>query len=248
MQRIVIVLAVIGLGLGSYLLAAADSEKDGAKKPAHTPKHPPKKDTGKSPKVINEKEYHKSLMAIAKAYKEYGRVEDLSRWAPTLCRRPPATTVRPSASEDEATHGKKLYFLYAKNRDAYVTPDMKKPHPVGTTIVKESYATELVPDDEAKVYLDGMAPYTNPQLWAIRDGKVYRATKIHGLFVMTKVDPKVQKSDEGWIYGTLTPDGKKVTSAGRVASCMKCHKAATHDRLFGLPKKPVRKIPPHPNR
>jgi len=27
-----------------------------------------------------------------------------------------------------------------------------------------------------------------------------------------------------------------VTSAGRVASCMQCHEAAPHERLFGLQK------------
>ena len=36
------------------------------------------------------------------------------------------------------------------------------------------------------------------------------------------------------MYGTVTADGKKVTSAGRVASCMKCHETKA-TRLFGLP-------------
>jgi hypothetical protein len=31
----------------------------------------------------------------------------------------------------------------------------------------------------------------------------------------------------------VTPDGKQVTSAGRVASCLECHRRAPHDRLFG---------------
>ena len=43
-------------------------------------------------------------------------------------------------------------------------------------------------------------------------------------------------TDEGWVYGTVTADGKTVTSAGRVASCMKCHVQAKNDRLFGIYK------------
>lgn len=53
------------------------------------------------------------------------------------------------------------------------------------------------------------------------------------LFIMAKLDPKTAGTDQGWVYGTVTPDGKTVTAAGRVESCMKCHQAARHDRLFG---------------
>jgi hypothetical protein len=41
-------------------------------------------------------------------------------------------------------------------------------------------------------------------------------------------------TDAGWIYATITPDGKTLTSAGRVQQCMDCHEAAPHDRLFGI--------------
>jgi hypothetical protein len=54
---------------------------------------------------------------------------------------------------------------------------------------------------------------------------------------MFKLDPKTPGTDEGWVYGTVTADGKTVTSAGRVASRMKCHQEAPHDRLFGLKEK-----------
>ena len=54
---------------------------------------------------------------------------------------------------------------------------------------------------------------------------------------MFKTDPQTPGTDEGWVYGTVTPDGQQVTSAGRVESCMMCHQGAPHDRLFGLPEK-----------
>jgi hypothetical protein len=51
---------------------------------------------------------------------------------------------------------------------------------------------------------------------------------------MAKVKTSGPGTDEGWIYGTVTSDGKAVTSAGRVESCMTCHQTGTVDRLFGL--------------
>ena len=72
---------------------------------------------------------------------------------------------------------------------------------------------------------------------AKKDGKTYYATEKHALFVMMKLDSKTADTDEGWVYATLTPDGKTVTSAGKLESCMKCHQKAENDRLFGLPKK-----------
>jgi hypothetical protein len=65
---------------------------------------------------------------------------------------------------------------------------------------------------------------------------VYKAAKPAGLFVMMKLDPKTPGTDAGWVYGTLSADGKAVTAAGKVESCMKCHQDAKHDRLFGPAK------------
>jgi hypothetical protein len=70
----------------------------------------------------------------------------------------------------------------------------------------------------------------------VKDQIQYRAAKPAGLFIMTKLKPDAPGTDEGWVYGTVAPDGKTVTSAGRVESCMNCHRDAKHDRLFGFPK------------
>ena len=53
---------------------------------------------------------------------------------------------------------------------------------------------------------------------------------------MVKLDPSTPDTDAGWVYGTVSADGKQVNASGRIASCMKCHQQAKHDRLFGLPK------------
>ncbi len=153
----------------------------------------------------NNPQFHKVLLDIAAKYKSYGKVDDMAKWAPWLCAAPPPPKARLSDSKDPNTHGRKLYFLFAANRNEYVE---KKSPQVGQTIVKESWQ----PDS------------SNPP----------KPEQQSALFIMTKLDPTTKDTDEGWIYGTVTPDGKTVTSAGRVESCMKCHIQAKNDRLFGM--------------
>ena len=178
------------------------------------------------------------LLEIAKTYKDYGRVDDEARWAPAFCRMPNPAVARFSESRDDVTHGRKLYSLLAKDRNAYLTVAREKASAVGQVIVKESWVPEEVTDltsprevavdRKDKVISDHFLPY------ATKDGKTYRASKPAGLYIMYKVDPNTPHTDEGWVYGTVTPDGKKVTAAGKLESCMKCHQEAPYDRIFGL--------------
>lgn len=185
--------------------------------------------------------FEAELKDAAAKYAAWGRVDDLTRWAPELCRIPPPPTARFSASKDEGTHGKKLYSLFAKDRHAYARIAQVKEAKVGQVVVKQSWLPQEVTGKEAddarataaKVAKELPAGRDfNP--YAIRDGKVYKAAKQGDLFVMLKLDPATSNTDHGWVYGTVTPDGKTVTSGGRVESCMKCHTEAKHDRLFGL--------------
>lgn len=165
---------------------------------------PPNKDSEKP--QTNNPQFHKVLLDIAAKYQSYGKVDDMAKWAPWLCAAPPPPPkARLSDSKDSDTHGRKLYFLFAANRNEYVA---KKTPQVGQAIVKESWH----PDS------------SNPP----------KPEKQSDLFIMTKLDQAIKDTDEGWIYGTVTPDGKTVTSSGRVESCMKCHIQAKNDRLFGL--------------
>ena len=109
--------------------------------------------------------------------------------------------MRLSASRDPETHGRKLYYLYAKHHEAYrMVRELSQP--VGQVVVKESW-------------VPGNPPTRGP------------------LFVMMKTDEA--DSDAGWVYATMSPDGKTVTSSGKIASCMDCHQSArTNDRLFGV--------------
>ncbi len=78
------------------------------------------------------------LEGAAYSYARYGRVDDDLRNAPTDCRAPLPPKPRTSVSRDEATHGRKQYFLYAKDRLAYLRArDLDQPD--GLVIVKESW-------------------------------------------------------------------------------------------------------------
>jgi hypothetical protein len=37
------------------------------------------------------------------------------------------------------------------------------------------------------------------------------------------------------VLALVSADGKRVLSAGRIESCMKCHQDAPNDRVFGRP-------------
>lgn len=215
---------------------------------------------------VNNSRFHKRLLEIARDYETLGRVDDQYRWAPGLCSAVPQPSVaRFSASTESATHGRKLYFLFAKERDAYLrlgaephvknlaansAPPVAHVAPVGQVIVKESWIPRDVTEKEKdlpKRQRIVVKPIKAPTEWqktmgasdamdpyALREGKLYHAREKHALFIMVKLDPATPDTDQGWVYGTVTADGKRVTSAGKVASCMACHREAPHDRQFGL--------------
>jgi hypothetical protein len=195
-----------------------------------------------------EKPFHKELLKAAADYKAWGRVDDEMRWAPWLCRAPQPGLVAFSASKDGQTHGQKLYSLFARNRDEYRSLRGDGKIGVGQILVKQSWIPEEVtgPKDKPGRWDDGKVIRTSPEgcrrpgyegdhfyPYVSAGEKVFKATKQADLFIMMKLDPKTPDTDEGWVYGTVTPDGKKVTSAGKVESCMKCHRDAKNERLFG---------------
>jgi len=183
--------------------------------------------------------FHDQLREIAKTYKSYKPVDFDAKFAPFLCRVPiPFKDYQPSearfsASKDGETHGQKMYFLFAKQKDAYVKLAVQT-NLVGQIIIKESWIPEEAKEEDYKQYVAKHTDRSGPIPFARRGAKLYRTAKQAELFVMFKLDPQTPNTDNGWVYGTVTPDGKTVTSAGRVESCMSCHKDAKHDRLFGL--------------
>src|SRR5262249_17194570 len=137
-----------------------------------------------------------------------------------LCDLPRPSAVRISRSQDTETHGQKLYFLFAKERADYVRPS-GKPQPVGQVVVKEDWVPQEVQNEET---IDPRSE--DPIRTARKEGRMYHTSERAGLYIMMKMDPSTPDTDEGWVYGTLSACKTKVTSAGRLASCMACHQEA----------------------
>lgn len=180
------------------------------------------------------------LQRAAATYQQWGRVDERPALAPEMCAAPTDARARPAQLRRSAAegggHGHKLYYLWASDRALYLRrprgdePERPARIPAGFTIVKQSFAAEpatTVEDPHAAVRLP--------------DGSALIAGAAADLFVMIKLTGEAgaepaagdASTDAGWIYGTVAPSGR-VTSAGRVASCMRCHQRV-EDRLFGLP-------------
>lgn len=192
-----------------------------------------------------------TLREAARDYLAWGRVDERPNVAPVLCRAPlPHDYGAPSqvrlSRADEAEHGRKLYFLFAGPNQLggrHLYAKLGKPGsevPVGFTVVKQSWTAEPGPapapapaptHPNAIITIEPPPPVTTLE----HEGRQLHTGEPRELFVMTKIGaPDTPGTDLGWIYGTLTPDGQTVTSAGRVERCMSCHEHADHERLFGL--------------
>jgi hypothetical protein len=147
------------------------------------------------------------------ALREWDNWPDVYRhhqWAPELCRAPTNADFlpahMPSAAPEESPHGRKLYRLTVSSLAEFSQLNAAEPT-IGFTAVKVAHAP--LPD----------APESPGDFV--------------GLFIMKRIanasDPA---TDNGWVYATTDAD-LRITSAGRIASCMACHADAPHGRLFG---------------
>lgn len=177
-------------------------------------------------------EIETGLIEIANSRHEMTRVSGAAAWAPQLCVAPPDVF---SKSQDEATHGRKMYYLYAVQADVYLAlaNDAEKAvaeTPLGQALVKETW----IPTPVEKLTEAERASYTPVRGPDMRE---YVFRERGPVFVMLKAGGDHEWTDDGWVYATLSADGSTVSASGRLESCMKCHVDAPHDRLFG-PQKP----------
>lgn len=197
------------------------------------------------------------LLEIAAEYTSYTRVDQTVRWSPLLCDAPPIPPKNQgtiSTSRAKSAHGKKLYHLYAKKHWEYKksvwglsrTGAAQPRAPLGQILVKEAWnpvrSTETdrkTSDAKPKPAADASKsakPETKKLIpFALDDGVKYHAGDKKGLFIMYKMLESTPGTDRGWVYGTVTADGKKVTSVGLVENCMSCHEDAKNDRQIGVP-------------
>ena len=211
-------------------------------------RHP--SELSKTESELVNKIFGSRLLEIAAEYRFYGRVDHSIRWSPTACFVPSQHLGRLSASDSKETHGKKLYFLYAKKPKKYLADIQNLPEqlgfggisdldalggnqeeegvaPLGQVLVKEAWKpVKLDPSKEGK------RDTTRAHAWE-GENKYYAGDK-KGLYIMFKTKPDTPGTDQGWVYGTGSADGQKVTSVGLVVNCMQCHQDAPYDRQIGL--------------
>lgn len=242
MRRRVVVLAaaLVACGSGGEAPLTATSESTAVQASSV----PPSVASTSAPAVAteplkeeNNPRFHPDLLAIAGSYTSLARA-DGSWWSPLDCRAPIHPSFVSKAASGE--HGRKIYTLFVKDIEGYAALTKKTvlkhdPRPpaevakMTQVIVKEAWhpVEQDAPCEERRPSF--LAPVT-------KDGKTYRACGEAGLFIMYKPTTAPEGADEGWVYGTVSSGPQpRVTSAGRVGSCMGCHTKAPHGRLFGMP-------------
>ncbi|MGB0331647.1 MAG: hypothetical protein ACPGPE_07490, partial [Planctomycetota bacterium] len=159
-------------------------------------------------------------------------------WSPFLCMMPPAARALHSTVEAEGGHGSKLYALRSNQGEAYMKlgTEEEVELPLFTVLVKEAFAPVLHGGEDAP------SPHSTPGWelaasqgyipFAERDGLTYRTGEPRGLFVMLRLPEGAAGTMDGWAFGTVDPSGR-VTGAGAMESCIRCHRAADHDGVFG---------------
>lgn len=163
------------------------------------------------------------VKAVADVYAtRYQKIAPTLHVAPALCAAKPPSAPRPlmhSVSEDPWTHGKKLYYLFASNPDAYKRDGGREgtTQPADQVLVKESYvAVESTFDPAEEMVGDG------DKFWK----KGARAS----LFVMAR--------HEGhWEFGTVSPTGEIAVEGTATKACHDCHDSKP-DGLFGPKQEP----------
>lgn len=176
------------------------------------------------------------MLTIADEAQGWMTVSDRARAAPLACvGRPQVHDV--SVADDGSTRGRKLYILRASDKDAYfklfdAPQSAREPtepflNPVGLTVVKENF--------EQVQFADEHKARESNQPWAMDGDRMVGIGAAADLFIMTKLDPSTPGTDQGWVYGVVSPDRKTVINAGMIESCMKCHTQTTRDRLYGPP-------------
>lgn len=196
-----------------------------------------------NPPFASNQSYEEIVRAIARDYATWNRVSDQANWAPTDCILHPPNGALKSESPDSGTHGSKLYFLFARNADAYVNlawqssaTDVTITRQVpGQAIVKEAWSP-VATTQPARITDAGFSERQYPPEYAVHGEQWYRTGERQGLFIMFKVDEDRSDTDHGWVYATLDASNEKIIQLGRVESCRKCHEDAKFDRLFGLPR------------
>ncbi|MCW3127179.1 MAG: hypothetical protein JWO03_2837 [Bacteroidetes bacterium] len=149
-------------------------------------------------------------------------------WSDTLYLREHTNKYNFSTADKPSPHGNKLYTLYVKDRDSYLSKD-GKPQPHGQVLVKETWSVTKVDSG-----------YMTPgRIWAKKndnDGNWYIPGNRSNLFIMYK-EKESDDNDKGWVYGIMDIDSAHtypIISQGKLSNCIGCHSHTKYDHIFGL--------------
>lgn len=195
-----------------------------------------------------------TLAWIASEYGQWERATDYLHWSPASCRAwpiPAEGELAESASDDEGTHGRKVYRLYARDLWGYFESvpwwgsvdqrETRRANRVGQVLVKEAWhpvLVERVEPDEAGVVRLPVGHETVEGL-VYGDGAWYEQGEQADLFVMYRMPRETPGTDEGWVYGVVAPgELPEILNFGLIGSCIECHQASANDRILGQWREP----------
>lgn len=242
-----------GVAISAAAISASEPKKLGLLAPS-TPTHPinaPKPPAGGrtlDAPPCDPTDEAAMLGWIAGEYRNWPRATDAMAWSPYDCRAPfptvPTSPIAASRSDDDATHGRKLYYLFARDLMSYLGtgpglgPNAGSPTPIGQVLVKEGWhpvlRSDIQPDDRGFLPLP---PDVDPAHIASMDGTWYERGEKADLFVMYRLARDTPGTDQGWVYGVVRPaglSGPEVLASGLIESCINCHRWATSDRMLGM--------------
>ena len=208
--------------LGCLACVADRSSADPSPDPSVTPLPEPAEapePPASPPGVTIPAEIEAHLLAAAKTYRKWGRVDEQVHLAPRLCRPPTIldygfpSHARISGAE-EAEHGRKLYYLYAgapsdspeikrlvgdeliNATTEYIGLGAEDPAPaelpLGFTVVKQSWTVEpgKAPSQPSIPGDLGQFEAPDPIDWVeTADGEILRARELSDLYVLYKAGP-----------------------------------------------------------
>ena len=221
MRLAILLLMVVSIFVAAYLLVSYERsrQRDAAVK--------------RNASESKSAAYEKTLLEIAAKYQSYSLVRPEIEMAALDCAPDvQGSRVALSQSDDTETHGRKLYYLFAANQQAYRQASEQK-SPVGQVLVKESWEAVETDDEDfwrTSKHAGGAEVFSKVSY----DGRTFAPGKKRELFVMLKLPAETPNTDRGWIYGVVSADGSKVVESGKLQNCMGCHKEAGADRLFGV--------------
>jgi len=131
----------------------------------------------------------------------------------------PPTTLFKSRSSDTTTHGGKIFRLRVKEDSNYAY-DLKQPEGQILQLALFYYEETNTTLGDGKSFRLSDLLYLNP-------------TTRSNFYLMYKSNSKEYPTDNGWVYGVVSADGKTVLQKGLIASCMKCHDQSRTDRMLG---------------